>query len=419
MVGAIYFHPMFSPRITLLSLSLNALFCQAQWVDIPDPLYPEAGQSDIFHFVNDQLGFVAMNGCKVARTQDGGQTWEQVADYDPDQIYGTLWAIDFDATGMYGVALGQSGLVFELIALITHDGGETWEPGPDLTDFGMQAATLEVVAPDVFLIGYIGTWSITTNNGEDWATLPETFLSVQYIDALHAFRSGTAGGVELTYTADGGSTWAPRDIAGFNVVEHYSFADPLRGIYVHRINDTPDAVMTTTDGGLSWTQTLTVPTVEDGIRAVSLAPGGNGIVITSNDGVAVHVYLTTNYGATWTEQTPPVTQTNEAQATSNGVSYLVTVDTHENYWRWSGPVGIGEADATRATLFTYDATQHTMQLTSDARSTLRLLDATGRLVHTEVLAGRGARYVLDVVPGLYVAQVASGGTAQSLRLVAP
>ena len=50
----------------------------AQWVDIPDPNVLGFGQSDVFYFIDDQVGFAAVNGCRIARTADGarpGRWW--------------------------------------------------------------------------------------------------------------------------------------------------------------------------------------------------------------------------------------------------------------------------------------------------------------------------------------------------------
>jgi hypothetical protein len=409
---------MINPRTLLTYTLVWPLFSHAQWVDIPDPSTTGVGESDWAYFINDQVGFGTLNGCRIARTADGGQNWTIVGDYDDAESNGTLFAIDFDASGMYGVALGYNGFDTDLIGLVSDDGGLTWEDAPDLAGLPDVSVRLEVVAPESYLIGSFLTWALTTNGGQDFTgSYLTSAQNVQFLDAQHVFRLGSSPFAEFGYSSDGGVNWVDHDAPGTTGYLGPSFADPLHGLAVRSQPDLPQVLMRTTDGAVTWEPVLTCPTTT--LRMdddVNLGPDGNGIVVIQNDDTT-HVFLSDDFGATWTEHTPADNNIAFVQATTSGAFYLIGHASGKNYWRYTGAVD-HIATHTEQHPWTYDAFTSTLWLNAGSSASVRIMDLSGRpLLHTSIREGSPLH--LGLVSGMYVLSVDMNGALSSGRLVVP
>ena len=85
------------------------------WVhnELPEEYYLRASG---FHFFNANEGFIVGYEGFLIKTEDGGQTWEEIT-YDDERIVRNIHFVD-EQTGW---AVGDDGLV-----LSTNDGGSTW-----------------------------------------------------------------------------------------------------------------------------------------------------------------------------------------------------------------------------------------------------------------------------------------------------
>ncbi|HRP00992.1 MAG TPA: YCF48-related protein, partial [Flavobacteriales bacterium] len=105
-------------------------------------------------FVNDQLGFCGGQGGTLARTTDGGVTWELLDSPTNSDIH-SLFFLN-DTLGFYS---GNGGAR-------TTDGGDTWTLLPELPQF-----TMSIFFPDPdtgYAVQFSGYVLRTTNGGDNW-----------------------------------------------------------------------------------------------------------------------------------------------------------------------------------------------------------------------------------------------------------
>ncbi len=170
-------------------------------------------------------------------------------------------------------------------------------------------------------VGDGGTILATTNKGSTW--LPETstttqnLLAVTFADATHGWAVGEGG--TILATTDGGKTWsAQTNITGTslfcspypdcNYLQGVSFSDDLHGIIV----GTWETVLTTSDGGVTWTAVSGSP------PGSSVSPGSfslNAVAFTGSSSSTAYavgtngtILKSTDSGATWTAETSGTTE---------------------------------------------------------------------------------------------------------------
>jgi hypothetical protein len=170
-------------------------------------------------------------------------------------------------------------------------------------------------------------------------------------------------------------------------------------------------LLRTEDGGDTWQPVLYSPSPTVRMKHPSLSPDGNGIVVTSNDDT-LHVYLSSDFGATWSEHTPGEPNIIATQALPHGVFYAVGNSAGENYLRYSGPVGIPLHAP--PTPWTYDLNTATLAYHGAERVSYDLYNANGQVVAKGV-ARTEVPFKLDVPTGLYTLSTI-GATVSSMRL---
>lgn len=203
--------------------------------------------------------------------------------------------------------IGVEPTAYDNFFMRSADGGTTWDSIALNTandDFQMS----EISFPDPNN-GYIGgrrnniyqNLQKTTDNGTTWTDVTPDPLQVEPITALYfidALQGWAACGRNLYITANGGTNWVtiplnfvPNDIR---------FTSPLVGYIAGGDTMTWDSfVMKTTDGGLTWTNSLTN---SDG--NVFVNTNNNIDVIDANTFMVNQewtnkIYVTTDAGATW------------------------------------------------------------------------------------------------------------------------
>jgi photosystem II stability/assembly factor-like uncharacterized protein len=176
----------------------------------------------------------------------------------------------------------------------------------------------------VWVSGIRGTWGRTTDGGATWqmGRVPGAD-SLQFRD-VHAVDAGTAyllsigdGEQSRIYkTTNGGLTWQlqftnPEPKAFYDC---FDFWTPERGLVIGDAVDGKIAVLSTTNGGATWTRIppdqLPVANQGEGSfaasgRCLTTGPNGRAWIVMSNPTQA-RLLSTADYGKTWSIQVLPV-----------------------------------------------------------------------------------------------------------------
>jgi photosystem II stability/assembly factor-like uncharacterized protein len=188
----------------------------------------------------------------------------------------------------------------------TTDGGSTWDTASvTLWTGGLVETNIRCMYFHTTTLGFVGTSSNgifkTTDGGVSW-TNPKPGIGVNqlsFADANVGFAV-TEGNGAVYKTTDGGTTWTSvfstsQAIRGLDVVNSST-------VYISTNANGSNQVQKTTDGGNNWTAiTVTGATLVNDIDFISANTGyaaGSGPGFFLDEG---KVYLTTNGGATWTE----------------------------------------------------------------------------------------------------------------------
>ena len=265
----------------------------------------------------DGNGWAAGGNPALQRSTDGGRTWTPVC-IQADAVTGPggLFGIAFAADGVHGWATG--GISQQPLALRTVDGGDHWLASflpADLTGslgsvtfvdtaHGWTVGSRTGTGPANAAGGYV---LATRDGGQTWATqnVPETVARlnrIAFVDATHGWAAGVAGDARpaLIGTTDGGASWASQTVpAEVRTLRDVAFVDTHQGWAVGELwaapgETSPGVVLTTGDGGGTWTQQATTArdlwTLAVVDRQTLFAGGGYGFWA-SRDG-----------GASWDEQ---------------------------------------------------------------------------------------------------------------------
>jgi hypothetical protein len=213
----------------------------------------------------------------LEHTVDGGQTWTAAclpADAVPGP--GGIYGIAFTADGTHGWATGGSGQ--RPVVFRTVDGGDQrlaaalpagLTGGLGSVAFaddrrGWTVGSLAGNGPANAVGGYV---LATTDGGLTWATQPvpttvARLNRIVVVDATHGWAVGVAsdGKPALIATTDGGATWTSQTLPpGIQSLRDVGFVDAQRGWAVGGLpaepgKDSQGVVLTTGDGGATWTQ---------------------------------------------------------------------------------------------------------------------------------------------------------------------
>lgn len=270
----------------------DAAVAGAQWQKLPagPSVAGGAKQDDIF-FVSADVGFAA-SGPKstVFKTTDGGATWTESFNH-PGTYFRALLFLDAQHgfAGNLGAGLSPSisdtNVVYE-----TKDGGGTWSP-------------------------------VTTITGPQ----PQGICNFTSPDATHVFGVGRANGPShLIQSSDAGATWTSQDLGTyFQMIIDAHFFTPTKGLVAGMDKASRCAVMSTTDGGATFTPVfqsktggslcwkLHFPSDQVGYVAVQDAAGGPGTFGKTTDG-----------GQTWQELPLPMNSSPKSAYPAIGVGFI-------------------------------------------------------------------------------------------------
>lgn len=202
-------------------------------------------------FRDSLLGWCA-GGDSIYWCKDGGNTW-----FTGSQRFGPIDDLSF-SDSLHGGAVGFAGPVG--VVWNTRDGGHSWTRQRNDYPFNFRGAwafdSLHAVAIGNTVNAFPDTGKIyaTADGGLTWITsVPGDSLSyltkVRFVDRLHGWiTTGTSSAKNaIVATTNGGLTWRVRPTPiGFIDI---SFIDSLEG---WAMDAERDGIYKTTDGGLSW-----------------------------------------------------------------------------------------------------------------------------------------------------------------------
>jgi photosystem II stability/assembly factor-like uncharacterized protein len=280
------------------------------------------------YFKDANNGWVGGQG-RIVHTSDGGKTWEK--QYEGQ---GRINAICFK-NDKDGFAAGESNLY-----MYTHDGGATWK---EVYTVFQGASFTKIFFTDATHGYMLSTSTVyrTTDGGANWKDVgpkkpaeysTRDYTGLAFTDTKHGIL---VGDYEMMFTTDdGGTTWKA------NTKDYFS--GPRRNLYsIGFINATTGWIscskgseedldidcLYTEDGGVTWTKK----------KCFNLYQIHN-FTFHGNCGTAISpmnqktVYVTTDGGATWTEQT--VVEGRDkvfaAEMFSATVGYAVVIDRENN-----------------------------------------------------------------------------------------
>ena len=254
------------------------------------------------YFSNTQNGWAVGREGKLYSSEDGGHTWErQVFTGYPE--LDDLFEVRF-VNDTVGFILGYHGV------FVTEDGGGDWVNNwlPIVEYRG--AWSMTVIDEDyAYLMGSQWTESdpellyVTENGGLSWSAVPGSNASILrgiITIEFHDRETGWAGGAAVMKTTDGGRTWTTQ--VELATVREFFIHDAMSVTGVGK-----NSILRTTDGGATWTDVAPTDERIVDLRAVHfvdamygwIAGTGREEIIDGRSVAHTVVLTTTDGGVTW------------------------------------------------------------------------------------------------------------------------
>jgi photosystem II stability/assembly factor-like uncharacterized protein len=247
--------------------------------------------TDIF-FTGDNSGVVTTSGDgpgKVFRTNDGGNSWTEVASAPngPQGAINGLNGLDFAGGAGYAVGSGKT-------LLKSVDSGASWTPKPLDGVSGLPGLeSIGCAGADTCLMTESGGGQLvrTTDSGDHGTAVSpstEKIFAAGFASSTRAVAVGNSGATVVSDNA--GASWAP--VGGAISGSDFSGLRATSSQLAEAGGDN-GTVARTIDGGANWF-TVGVPTPAS-IRDVSFPSQGTGFALDTAGGV----FKTINGGTTW------------------------------------------------------------------------------------------------------------------------
>ena len=282
--------------------------------------------------LQDTDTFVAVgSGGGVARSLDGGKTWEFPiwTGRSTDGLVDVSFADD-----KVGWAVGGQGVI-----LRSPDGGATWNRMTGPKGFDRDLLCVKAISPTrVVAAGDYGAILVTDDGGRTWSqpasSTDKALNSVDFATPQQGLMVGEDGAI--LRTSDGGSTWNKIDTDFKMALSCVRFRDPQTA-WAAGANGT---VLESKDSGITWSR-IETPTKEWFARLAPLGP--DGAIVVGDD------ILTTNDGRRWLLAANPLSSSLTSVASSRSemrvaVGYAGSILTSERGGSWKpktmGAVGM-------------------------------------------------------------------------------
>ncbi|MFN8207891.1 MAG: YCF48-related protein [Bacteroidales bacterium] len=242
---------------------------------------------------------------EVARTIDGGQTWDTVSlRLSPESYFGPMFAID-SLTAWLVVSQGDLGIYK------TVDGGLSWNKQnagftessfPDLVYFWNKDEGFVLGDKDYSNLNYLEIYT-TTDGGDSWTRVAQDNLPAQVNATVNTKKvmsvykdtvwiSATEG--YMLRSTDKGKTWTALDAPVTNQLGGIVFLNGKEGLF-SPFTSGVKSLFITHNGGETWNTLTTNVTVNNYYQQFSLIPGTQTIVMTDNNSL----YFSTDKGTSW------------------------------------------------------------------------------------------------------------------------
>ncbi|MEE9455816.1 MAG: M28 family peptidase, partial [bacterium] len=181
----------------------------------------------------------------IKKTTDGGATWVE------QMIGGDFYVREFEFfDARRGWAMGSYEATREQAIYYTDDGGATWRKC-SLPDPGLRLTDIAAVGPRAAWASHFNGpgYLLRTTDGINWDNfetgVPGPYKQLVFPDSAHGYAAGS----KLIKTTDGGATWHEVTTAPAGPYDFMSFADKDHGALVGK---QADEIYRTADGGLTF-----------------------------------------------------------------------------------------------------------------------------------------------------------------------
>lgn len=253
-------------------------------------------------FADTLTGLVAGDGGRILKTEDGGSSWRVVRKSHASS--GIITDLDM-LDRMNGWAVGPSGVAR------TRDGGETWEQltyGDSEAEPSWSRAVAVLDEHRAIKVGQHADIEATFDGGMRWEVVPTPLeagekpylFDVCFPDGRHGWIVGENG--TILHSSDGGASWTrqftglpdakerprpPGSVPGPPGMEEVE--GPLKGLFLARVFFLDDqrgwttgywtdqgrsVVLRTVDGGVTWA--IEAEAMGEELRAMVVHPDGHG-----------------------------------------------------------------------------------------------------------------------------------------------
>ncbi|MDR3669035.1 MAG: YCF48-related protein [Ignavibacteriaceae bacterium] len=252
------------------------------------------GPNGDLYFTDALNGYITGSSGYIAKTTDGGVTFNTLADslVPVNQNGKTMAFVDqYVAYVAFGSGDGEHGTVVK-----TTDGGLTWSIVYSNNSWSVTA----LCVPDkqtVYVVTMDGSVSKSTDGGQSWNTMntvvPQDMMCTTFLDVNNILISGSGG--TCSRTTDGGETWTA--IQTPNSEWAYYQLKQVSPTEIYAVGD-PGNLWKTSDFGTTWTAVplnITWGTF-DYLDWYSLDVRGSLFVIS---GFLGDILISTDNGLTW------------------------------------------------------------------------------------------------------------------------
>ncbi len=267
---------MFRSPCRLTVVAVVFLFCthsqaQTTWVELTGA--PITSRHNDAYFVSADEGWVVNGAGEIWTTKDGGASWDR-QHFENDSHFRSVGFVN-DSVGFAGnVGEGEFGTTDRTALYSTSDAGQTWDP--------------------------VGAYNGRTPTG---------ICGMQVVnDSMVVAVGRVRGPAFFVKTTDRGTTWISKDMHTYAAgLIDVHFFDPDHGIAVGLTNadhaQSRAIILTTTDGGETWTTTFTSSRQGEWAWKISFPTSNVGYVSLQRNVESPIFFLKTNDGGvTWDEK---------------------------------------------------------------------------------------------------------------------